>query len=73
MSCIQLPHGVVNKEKQIKLDLPRNYGTAQYFKQLPYLSDTNNPKFQNSVINTFNNTVDLQKYALATGLYRKNI
>ena len=30
ISYIQLPHGVVNKEKQVKLDLPRNYGAAQY-------------------------------------------
>ena len=73
MSFIQLPFGVVNKEKQIKLDLPRNYGAAQYFKQLPYLSDTNNPTFQNLVINTLYNGVDLQKYALATGPYGKNI
>ena len=49
----------VNKEKQVKVDLPRNYAAAQYFKQLPYLSDTNNPTFQNSVINTLNNRVDL--------------
>ena len=73
MSFIQLPYGVVNKKKQIKLDLPRNYDAAQYFKQLPYLSDTNNPTFQNLVINTLYNGVDLQKYALATGPYGKNI
>ena len=73
MSYIQLPFGVVNKEKQIKLDLPRSYGAAQNFKQLPYSSDINNPTFQNSVINTLNNRVDLQKYALATGPYGKNI
>ena len=73
MSYIQLPYGVVDKEKQMKLDLPRNYGAAQYFKQLPYLSDTNNPTFQNLVINTLYNGVDLQKYALASGPYGKNI
>ena len=64
MSYIQLLYGVVNTEKQIKLDLPRNYCAAQYFKQLPYLSDTTNPIFQKLVINTLNNRVDLQKYAL---------
>ena len=73
MSYVLLPYGVFNKETQMKLDLPRNYGAAQYFKQLPYLFDTNNPTFQNLLINTLDNRVDLQKYALATGPYGINI
>ena len=46
MSYIQLPYGVVNKEKQ-KLNLPKNYGASQYFNKLPYLSNTGDPEFQN--------------------------
>ena len=50
MSYIQLPYAVVNKEKQIKLNLAKNYGASQYFNRLPYLSNTNDPAFQNSII-----------------------
>ena len=52
MTYIQLPYGVANKEKQIKLNLPKNYGASQYFNKLPYLSNTCDPAFQNSIIGT---------------------
>ena len=73
MSYIQLLYGIVNKEKQIKFNLPKNYSASQYIKRLPYLSNTNDPAFQNSIIDTLNNRADLQKYLLATSDYGKNI
>ena len=59
MSYIQLPYGVVNKEKQ-KLNLPKNYGASQYFNKLPYLSNTGDPEFQNSITGTLNSKADLR-------------
>ena len=73
MSYIQLPYTVVNKEKQIKLNLAKNYGASQYFNRLPYLSNTNGPAFQNSIIDTLSSRADLRKYLLATSDYGKNI
>ena len=73
MSYIQLLYGVVNKEKQAKLTLPKNYGASQYFNRLHYLSDTNDPAFQNSIIDTLNSRADLWKYLLATSDYGQNI
>ena len=73
MSYIQLPYGVVNDERQAKLNLPKNYGASQYFKKLPYLYNTNDPDFQNSIADTSNNRADLRKYLLATSSYGRNI
>ena len=73
MSYTQLPYGMVNKEKQIKLNLPKNYGVSQYFNKLPYLPNTGDTVFQNSIIDTLNSRADLQKYLLATSNYGQNI
>ena len=73
MSYIQLPYGIVNKEKQIKLNLPKNYSASQYVKRLPYLSITNYPAFQNSITDTLNNRANFQNYLIATSNYGKNI
>ena len=73
MFYIKLPYGMVNKEKQIKLNLPKNYRASQYFNKLPYLSNTGHPAFQNSIIDTLNSRADLQKYLLATSDYGQNI
>ena len=73
MSYIQLPYGVVIKEKQIKLNLPKNYGASQYFNKLPYLLNTGDPAFQNSIIDTLNSRANLRKYLLATSYYGQNI
>ena len=62
MTYIQLPYGVANKEKQIKLNLPKNYGASQYFNKLLYLSNTGHPAFQNTIIYTLNSMANLQKY-----------
>ena len=64
---------MVNKEKQIKLNIPRNYGASQYFNKLPYLSNTGDSVFQNSIIDTLNSRADLQKYLLAASDYGQNI
>ena len=73
MSYIRLPYGVVNDERQTKLNLPKNYGASQYFKKLPSLYNTNDPDFQNSIADTSNNRADLRKYLLATSSYGRNI
>ena len=49
MSYISLSFGLVRKEKKIKLDLPKNYGTSQYIKRLPYIRNED-PNFQNRII-----------------------
>ena len=61
VKAVALPYGVVNKEKQIKLNLSKNYGVSQYFNKLPYLSNIGDPVFQNSIIDTLNGRADLQK------------
>ena len=68
MSYVSLPLGLIQKDKQIKLDFPRNFAASQYIKRLPYIEneDTN---FQNKIINLVNNCTDLQKYLLATSQY----
>ena len=72
MSYIQLPYDVVNKEKHIKLNVPKNYGASQYFNKLPYLSNTGDPAFQNSITDTLNSRADLRIYLLATSDYGQN-
>ena len=57
----------------MKLNLPKNYGASQFFKKLPYLYNTNDPDFQNSIVDTMNNRADLRKYLLATTSYGRNI
>ena len=73
MSYIQLSYGVVNDGRQAKLNLPKNYGASQHFKKLPYLCNTSDPDFQNSIVDTLNNRADLQKNLLATSRYGRNI
>ena len=73
MPYVQLPYGVVNDEKQVKLNLSKNYGASYYFNKLPYLYNTNDPTFQNSIVDTINNRADLRKYLLATNDYGRNI
>ena len=57
---ISLPFGLVRKEKKIKSDLPKSYGPTQYIKRLPYIR-SEDPNFQNSVIDIVNNRSDLMK------------
>ena len=68
MPYVSLPFGLIQKDKQIKLDLPKHYAASQYIKRLPYIEneDTN---FQNKIIDLVNNHTDLQKYLLATSGY----
>ena len=59
---------MIQKDKQIKLDLPKNYAASEDIKRLLYIEneDTN---FQNKIIDLVNNRTDLQKYLLATSGY----
>ena len=72
MSYLSLNFGLIRKEENIKVDLPKNYGASQCIKRLPYISreDLN---FQNSIIDIVNNRSDLRKCLLATSDYGRNI
>ena len=54
--CLILVYFLVwlEKNKKIKLDLPKNYGASQYIIRLPYIRNED-PNFQNSVIDIINN------------------
>lgn len=45
----------------------------EYFKRLQYLSNNNDPPFQNSVIDVIKDREDLQNFLLATIYFGKNI
>ena len=68
MSYVSLPFGLIQKNKLIKLDLPKNYAASQYIKRLPYI-ENKDKNFQNKIIDLVNNCTDLQKYLLATSGY----
>ena len=68
MSYVSLPFGLIQKDKQIKLDLPKNYAAYQYIKHLPYI-ENEDANFQNKIIDLVNNRTDLQKYLLAKSGY----
>ena len=72
MSYISLPFDLVRKEKEIKLNLPKNYGASQYLRRLPYIRNQD-PNFKNSIIDIVNNRSDLRKFLLAIKDYAKNI
>ena len=44
----------LEKNKKIKLDLPKSYGASQYIIRLPYIRNED-PNFQNSIIDIINN------------------
>ena len=62
----------LEKKKQIKLDLPKNYGAIQYIRRLPYIRNED-PNFKNSIIDTVNSRSDFRKFLLTTSDYGKNI
>ena len=72
MSHIQLPYGYVNKEKQIRFNLPNNYDESFYIDKVPYLTNEN-PTVQNKLINLMKNRDSLKKWLLATSDYRAEI
>ena len=72
MSYLSLNFGLIRKEENLKVDLPKNYGASQYIKRLPYIS-REDPNFQNSIIDIVNNRSDLRKCLLATSDYGRNI
>ena len=49
MSHVSLPFGLIQKDKQIKLDLPKNYAASQYIKRLPHI-ENEDTHFQNKII-----------------------
>ena len=65
MSYVSLQCGLIQKDNQIKLDLPKNYAASQYIKRLPY-NENEDANFQSKIIDLVNNHADLQKYLLAT-------
>ena len=72
MSCIQLPYGYVNKPKQIRFDLPKNFEESFYLDRTPYLTNQT-PEVENKLINLIKNRDDLKKWLLATSPYGEEI
>ena len=72
MSYINLPFGLVRKEKKIQLDLPKIYGASQHIRRLPYIRNED-PNFKDLINDIVNNRSDLRKFLLATSDYGKNI
>ena len=72
MSRIQLPYGYVNKPKQIRFDLPKNFEESFYLDQTPYLTNQT-PEVENKLINLIKNRDDLKKWLLATSPYGEEI
>ena len=70
--CLILVYFLVRKEKKIEVDLPKNYGTSQYIRKLPYIGNED-PNFKNSIIDIVNNRSDLRKFLPTTRDYGKNI
>lgn len=48
MSYIQLPYGLVENDKQVQFNLPKDYEESQYIKRLPYIQNQD-PKFNNLI------------------------
>ena len=73
-NCLILVYLLVclEKKKQIKLDLPKNYGASQYIRRLPYIRNED-PNFKNSIIDIVNSRSDFRKFLLTTSDYGKNI
>ena len=72
MSHIQLPYGYVNKQKQIRFDLPKNFEESFYLEKTPYLTNQN-PTVENKLINLIKNRDDLKRWLLATSDYGAEI
>ena len=72
MSSVQSPYGYVNKTKQIRFDLPKNFEESFYLDQTPYLTNRT-PEVENKLINLIKNRDDLKKWLLATSPYGQEI
>ena len=72
MSSIQLPYGFVNKPKEIRFDLPKNFEENFYYDKVPYLTN-HTPEVENKLINLIKNRDDLKKWLLATSPYGEEI
>ena len=73
MSYIQLPDGLKEKVRKIKLPLPKNEKIKDLFGKLPYIANLQDPILQNKVENVLKNREDLQKYLLATDELKSTI
>ena len=63
MSFVSLPFGLIQEDKHIKLNLPKNYAASQYIKCLPYVKNEDT-HFQNKIIDLVNNRTDLNKKSI---------
>ena len=54
MFYIQIPYGLVKKNKQIQFNLPKNYEESQYIKRLPYITNKG-PDFSNKFLDLLRN------------------
>ena len=72
MTSIQLPFGFVNKPKEIRFDLPKNFEENFYYEKAPYLTNRT-PDVENKLISLIKNRDDLKKWLLATSPYGEEI
>ena len=72
MLYIQLPSGYVGNNKQIQINLPKNYEESFYLNKVPYLTKRD-PAIENNLINLIRNRGDLKKWLLATSDYGNEI
>ena len=69
MAYISLQFRLVRKEKEIKLDLPKNYGASQYIRRLPCIRNED-PNFKNLIIDVKNRS-DLINFLVTSSEYGK--
>ena len=70
MAYISLQFRLVRKEKEIKLDLPKNYGASQYIRRLPCIRNED-PNFKNLIIDVVKNRSDLMNFLVTSSEYGK--
>ena len=64
MLYIQLPSGYVGNNKQIQINLPKNYEESFYLNKVPYLTKRG-PATENDFINLIKNRDDFKKMAVS--------
>ena len=68
MSYVSLTLRLIQKDKQIKLDLPKYYAASQYIKRLPY-TENEDTNFQNTIMDLVNNRMIFKStYLLRAGM-----
>ena len=72
-SYIQLPYGFRKKSEPIQFTLPKNYAETQYLNRIGYLSNKDDPAFDNKLLDAVKNRKDLQKWILANSEFGQEL